>query len=345
MGRKNVEKIYGIDKRLHQIILEDMNSPTSLILTSLMDDFNHLSNGSKTTLVNVRNIPLFIGTHNKNITYTNAKKEFRKKINEKLRNVRAGSKTESPFVSSSRTSFSILEILEYCKMLKINPLSILLHAQTPTSFLPIEYCTRNEIATWVLKAQCSQPTKTLVRIPFRNAPLIDVSMDVYFMSYDPSSDKLRTLKQMLALPDVLVLSNHQADIETTISSKEVEVQMQIIITTRTNFAKKQFKPHVFPILGKNTKKVEEVIDYLTFADRCFADICEKRYSDEQVFFNKLDTISDNSAPSKYCSDKFKHILLEYLTSLKARHYKADRSYPKFESVVLRKYYSCDTDER
>lgn len=345
MGKKNTNKLDGIDKRLHNLILEDMNSSKSLILTSLMYDFNQLSDGSKTALVNIRNIPLFISAHNQSITHANAKQEFRKRINEKLRNVRAGSKTESPLTSSSRTSFSILEILEYCKMLKINPLSILLHAQTPTSFLPIEYSSHTEITTWISSAQYSQPRKTAIRIPYRYAPLIDVSMDVYFTSYDPSSNKAKTLDQMLALSNVMILTSCYDDIDTTVSPQEVEVQMQILITTRTNYAKKQFEPHIFHIPGKNSKRVEEVKDYLTFADRCFADVCELRYEDEQLFLNELGDVSKNSAPSKYCSDKFKCILDEYLTSLKNRRYSVGRNYPKVESVVLKQRYSHDAIER
>lgn len=298
MGHKrNTDKLYSVDKVLHEQIVQDLLKKDSKILTKLLKSFEETSRDTVNGEVFIGQVLPFMKPRKETrLEPSNARTVIKNTIHTKMRNIRKASSQKD---TCSTSSFKISEILEYCNLLEINPAEILMNSNIQPFLLPLKYCDAKEIHAWLNQAKTKPQIDEPVRIPFRSAPIIGVYLDVYF-----SANETKTLDEMIPSSEPIEVSETEKN----------RVQMQAFLTVKTDSTSTSFRPVVMKIrdFSLNSKKNTKIDDYLSDAQRYFYCMCQIRYEEERKYIESLTHFSTENTVSQYYSEIFSASFESYL---------------------------------
>lgn len=208
----NEKKVKLLEKDLRKYISKDLKRDDSLIVNYLMENFSLLKRESSTEIVDLKDVIPFMTIHTKDISSENAQDCIRKAMNNKLSNLgyRAGS------------SLTLLELFEFCSILKIQP-ETLLPNYNLSMLLPIEYCSIQQVQNWLSKARTGKDIAHPIYIPFQNAPIIGVSLGIHF-----SASKNDALENMIKACRPAEVGYKKFDPKTN-QPLENYIQMQVVL--------------------------------------------------------------------------------------------------------------------
>lgn len=283
----SLEKVRIIEKNLRKHISADLKQQNSLIISHLLESFALLEKKYQSKDIDLKAVIPFMTIHTKNINKENARDVLMKALKNKLSNLgyRKGS------------SLTIHELLEFSSILDIQPETLFPNYQVSKLF-PVEYCSINQVEGWISEAKKKNSFDSPIHIPFQNAPIIDVSLDIFI-----SASKNNTLETMINACYPAEIGSPSFD-KNTMHPAENYIQMQIFLSRRTNRKDKVFSHSVAPLLKNKTISKSEVKQVLTSARKEYATACKDQYNNERKYIESLLQFKDDGVLCQYYSEHF-----------------------------------------